>query len=519
MKTKKIGRVRPRKISRREFLKTAAGVGAIAAGPSVFHILGRRSYAAGKTARALLIPSPLITPGAMNSANAANTSSCIYDWLFRLEGKEQKFVNSLAESVEHSKDMSRWTFKLREKVKFHHGTELTADDVLFTVDRWLQKLGAPIGGMFTHLDKVEKVDRYVARFNLKRPDPDFLVKFLDYNAAILAHDYDYKTHGNTKPSGTGAFKVANYSVGQRMLLERNRDYFIPDLPKVDNLEFSFIPETQTQVMMLESGEADIIRYLGLDYVTRYQNHPTVDLQTVESAWHHTIAMRCDQPPFDDNRVRLAMKYCVDRPKMLKSAAYGYGILANDNPIWPKNIWYTDIGMRERNIDKAKELLAQAGYPKGLDVEIFCSSNFPPALEQVLTFQEMAKDAGIIVQVRASTRDIYLAKYWQKVSCQCTDWGHRENPLDLVSVNLISTAPWNESHYKNPDFDKLVNDAMTEADPVRRKEIFKKIEILLSEEGPSIIPFFYNSFAAVRKGVKGFQVTRNMINDYRFVDMG
>ena len=509
-----------RGITRREFLKTTAVSGATVVTSSMIPSVVKRSHAASKTARMLLIPSPKITPGHMTAGNEGNVASLIYDWLFRLEGPEQKFVNSLAESTEHSKDMTKYTIKLREKVKFHHGTELTADDVVFTVNRWLDpNLGSPVKPMFSNLDKVETAGRYLVRFTLKKPDPDFLLKFLEYNAAILAHDYDYNQLGNTKPSGTGAFKVVSYSPGQRMLLERNPSYFIQGLPKLDNFEIITISDMQTQIMALEANQADIIRMIGIQYVSRYKSHPDINLQSLELAYHLPITMRCDQPPFNDNRVRQAMKLVVDRKKMLESVAYGYGVLANDNHVWPKNRWYADIGMKEQNIEQAKELLAKAGYPKGLDVEIYTSSNLPPSMENVITYQEMAKPAGINVSIRGFTRDIYEAKYWRNVNLCCTNWGHRENPIDLLSLALRSNAPWNEGHYVNPDLDKLIDDASMEIDSVKRRELFKKIEILLSEDGPSILPFFYNTFAAVRKNVTGFQLTRNWINDYRFVQVG
>ena len=507
------------KVTRRQFLKTTALAGAATTVPGLFNILGKRAYAAGNPVRLLIAPAPIITPGQMTAGHAANVAGLLYDWLFRLEGPEQTFTNSLAEKVEHTRDMTKYTIKLREKVKFHHGTEFTAEDVIFTVNRWLDpSVGSSLKKVFSNLDNVETIDRYVVRFNLKRPDPDFLLKFLEYNSAMVAHDYDYKQYGNTKPSGTGPFKIVSYAPGQRMSLERNRDYYIPGLPKVDNFEVIYISDLQTQLMTLEAGQADIIRMLGMQYISRYRNHPDVTVVSMEGAYHIPITMRCDQPPFNDNRVRQAMKLVVDRKKMLESVAYGYGVTANDNHIWPKNQWYVDIGMKEQNIDKAKELLSQAGYSKGLDVEFYVPTNNPPSMDYAITFQEMAKAAGINLAIRGYPIDIFEGKYWRNVNLQCSVWGHRENPLNLLALALRSDGPWNEGHYKNPELDKLIDDASEEIDPAKRRTMFKKMEVLLSEEGPSVLPFFYNFFAAVRKNVTGFQLTRTTQNDYRYVQI-
>jgi peptide/nickel transport system substrate-binding protein len=510
-----------KKVTRREFIKTTACAGVAMTVPGIFNLLSKSAYAQSskKTLRVVAIPHPKITPGQMTSGPAANVVGCIYDYLFRLEGKEQKFTYSLAESTEHSSDMTQWTFKLREKVKFHHGTEFTADDVIFTVNRYFDKtVASPMRAMFEHIDKIEKKDRYLVRFLLKRPDPDFLLKFLEYNTAMLAHDYDYNQFGNTKPSGTGAYKVVNMTPGQRVYMERNPDYFIRGFPKVDNLEFILIQEPQTQLMTVEAGQADIMTWVPFDFLSRSRQNPELTLQGLPTSFHAPISMRCDQPPFNDNRVRQAMKLVVDRKMMVQTTVAGYGEVANDDFIWPKSILYNDIGIKERNIDNAKELLSKAGYPKGLDVEIHCESNKPPVMDVVLTFQQMAKPAGINVQIVGVTTDIYYAKYWLKAPVTCTSWGHRENPLDLLIQTVKTGVPWNEGHYSNPDLDKMLADALVEVDLKKRKEIVKKIQLLLSEEGPSVVPFFYNLFAVTRKRVAGFQQTRNFVNDYRFVEI-
>ena len=131
-----------KKVTTIEFIKTTACAAGVAITvPGIFNLLGKSAYAQSskKTLRVVAIPHPKITPGQMTSGPAANIVGCIYDYLFRLEGKEQKFIYSLAESTEHSSDMTQWTFKLREKIKFHHGTEFTADDVIFTVNRYFDK--------------------------------------------------------------------------------------------------------------------------------------------------------------------------------------------------------------------------------------------------------------------------------------------------------------------------------------------------------------------------------------------
>lgn len=507
------------KANRREFIKTATVAGALAATPGVFHIIGGTARAANTKCRVLMTPATKITPPTIKGGSGQNVASMIYDWLLRLEGPDQQLNPSLAESYEASADKKQWTFKLRDNVKFHHGTQFTADDVIYTAKRWLDpKTGGSMKTVFANVSEVVKKDKLVVTFVLSKPDPDFLLKLIEYNACMLAHDYDNDKLGNTKPSGTGAFKVRKIVPGQRMIMDANTDYFVPGAPRVGGMEVIFIPEIQTQVMTLEAGQADVIRWVSFDSVMRYKDHPKVELHHAKVANHANFYMRTDQAPFDNNLIRQAIKTCVDRDMMLNSAAYGYGVIGNDSPVWPLHPLYTDIGYRQRDIGKAKALLAEAGHPKGLDIEVVVPSNHPPLLDVALAMQQMVKPAGINLQVKGVTRDIYYGRYWLKCNCGITNWAHRENPLDLMNLSLRSGVPWNESHYASPELDSMLDAAGVEVDFDKRKAIVKKIEEYLVDQGPSVIPFFYYVFSATRKGVKGFQMARNMTNDYRFIEV-
>ena len=508
------------KVTRRGFLKTTALLGtAAAATPGIFHILGRAALADTSVCRVLMTPTADLTPPLLKSGEGQSVAAMIYDWLVRLEGPDNKLTPSLAESFESSKDMTEWTFKLRENVKFHHGSPFTAEDVVYTAKRWTNpEVGGPMKTVFADLQDVVSKDKMVVTFKLKKPDPEFLLKLLEYNAPILSHDYDNGQLGNTKPSGTGAFKVKSLTPGQRIVMEKNPDYFVPGLPKVNQMEVIFIPEIQTQLMTLEAGQADVIRWVGYDSVLRYKDNAKVNLHSVEVANHGNFYMRVDQAPFNDNRVRLAIKHCIDRKMALEAAAYGYGVVGNDSPVWPKHPLYSDVGIRERNLDKAKQLLSDAGFAKGLDVDVYVPSNQPPLLDTALAMQQMLKPAGVNLQIQGVTMDVYYARYWLKVNCGITNWAHRESPVNLMNITLKTGVPWNESHFSSADLDRKLDEVSVEVDAAKRKAMVKDIEAFLAEEGPSVIPFFYNVFAATRKGVKGFQMARNMTHDYRTIEV-
>jgi len=506
------------KLNRRSFLKVATAAG-VAAATSNLWLPRHLKAQAGSVARLGIIPAMPILPGNITSGDGSNIASIIYDWLFRLEGPEQVFTPSLATEGTPSEEARVWSLKLRQGVKFHHGTEFCAEDVVYTMNRWLDPaVGSGLAILFKQVDKVEAVGRYEVKVSLKVKDPDFLLKFLDYNAGMLSREFDNVGQGNNIPSGTGAFRVVEHTPNQRIILEKNPNYFIPGLPKVDRFEVHFVKEVPAQMLALEAGNIDLIRWVSFDQLLQYRNHPRVNLITVPLANLCPISFDSTQKPFDDPRVRRAAKLVVDRAQMMEAVAYGEGLLNNDDYVWPGSPWHTALPLKQRNLAEARKLLAEAGYSSGFSIDVYCSNNRPPTLEMVLAYKEMAKEAGINVEVKSFAQDIFYAQYWLKTPGMCASWGHRENPLDLLNVLVRSDAAWNEGKYVNPALDKLLDQCGEELDPAKRKAYYLEIQKILSEDGPGVVPFFYNAFGASSKRVRGFQMTRNFISDYRGVEV-
>ena len=314
--------------------------------------------------RVIIIPPARLAPGYLVDGAGAIVASFVYDWLFRINGQTGKVEPSLVETYTVSPDAKVWTMKLRKGVKFHHGTAFTADDVLYTVNRWLdKKLGMAPNGVFGSLiTKIEKVDPYTVRFTLSQTDVDFNLKLLDYNTPMLAHDYDNDKLGETKPSGTGAFQIETLVPKERVVFKANKGYWISGVPYVEKVEMLFIPDTETEIKMMESGQADVVTDISVDQYKRLNANPATTGLFIKLGHHVPISMRTDIPPFNNVKVRQAMKLVVDRQKMLDTVMFGMGSLGNDSPIAPFHPFYDDLGgVKQRDIEKAKALLAEAGY--------------------------------------------------------------------------------------------------------------------------------------------------------------
>lgn len=511
-----------KKLSRRAFIKKSAAIGLYAS--TLPSLLMAPSRAVGGSKEGILriaIEPPLaINPAFVNDFAGKQNSSCIYDYLIRW-WPETGLEGELARSWERSEDAKTWTFTLREGVRFHHGTEFTAETVVWNINWWINpKTAAPISSLLTNVKKVEKVGKYCIKIELEKPDPDFILVFTDYHTCMAPHDRDPETL-ESNPSGTGPFRMEEYVPGERAKMVRNANYWMKEngvnLPYLKEIRWIYLPDRLTQVAALQAGTADVIPRIGVAEALRLESDPQIKLISAAAANMTVIRMRSDRPPFQDNRLRLAMKYLVNRDNIIASCLGGRGLKANDHPVPPFSPWYDSAQrIRLRNVNKAKELLSQAGYGNGFKTELYVASNIQPNLNVALIFQEMVREANVNIEIKTMPRDIYLTKYWMDVDLGVTNWSNRVNPLQIFQLSYRSGAKWNESHYSNPELDRLIDGIASTINDTKRKNIYAKIQSLMAEEGPSIIPYFYNSNCAVRSNVTGYRKSPNDTDDLRKV---
>ncbi|MDD5014584.1 MAG: ABC transporter substrate-binding protein [Atribacterota bacterium] len=461
-----------------------------------------------------------LTPGLMEGPGCLEISQ-IYDWLVRVKPDSVDLQPELALSWESSPDAKIWTVKLREGVKYHDGTEFNADDVIFTVERSQDpEIGHLMQTNLAIIERMEKLDDYTVRFYLKMPNAKFMLIFAEYNMAILSHTYDYAKYGDLKPMGTGAFMVKEIVPTESVVLVKNPNYWMKGIPKYDEIQFVFIPDASTRCIMVESGEADIARYISATEAIRVRQNPNLNLLNQKLCGQNVVGMRVDIPPFNDNRVRLALKYCIDNEKMaqlLHSEELGVLVEVTESPITSLFTDYPSLPARGLNIEKAKQLLAEAGYPNGLDIDLYYSTNWPNTAEIAVTLKEMAEPAGIRINLNGFLRDIYLDKYWMNVEFGVTDWDTPIDPVILFRTTYITGAPWNETHLSNPAIDALVDKISSEADPEKMKELCGELQKIFYEEG-SVIMVTGAKYFVTSKRVEGYIPAVTSLDDMRFIDI-
>ena len=421
----------------------------------------------------------------------------------------------LATSWEPDDDLMGYTFHLREGVKFHHGKVFNADDVVFTFERLLDPAtGSPARGSLDSVNKVVKVDDYTVRFELKSPNA-FLPESLSiYQARVLPSDVDPDRFA-TQEFGTGPFIQVEYRPGERSVFRRNPDYWGYDeefpenrLPYLDEVIFYYMPEPETRVEALKTGAVDVYHEVQPISVASIEATPGVLVSEVASAAYINMAMIETQPPFDNKLVRQAFQAATDREVIHKVALFGRGIIGNDITIPPFDPHYDHTQeIPPYDVEKARSLLAQAGYPDGIDVTLHTSSISPGMDETAVAFKETAAPAGIRVTIKRHPEDVYWSNVWMVEPFTMVCWDGRP-PDEALSIVYLCDAVWNETYMCIPELDELVIRARGEVDLEQRKKTYAEVQRILIDDASRIIPVFRPIFLGLRDNVRGMSAHPN-----------
>ncbi|MGD1833463.1 MAG: ABC transporter substrate-binding protein [Sphaerochaetaceae bacterium] len=460
----------------------------------------------------------LITPGSWDG-QVFSLNSSIYEYLVEINPETGELDPVLATSWETS-DGKSWIFTLREGVTFHDGSTFDAEDLKFTIERTQDPaVGHLKKNDFAIVESINIIDPYKVEIKLKESRPTFIYLMTDYNMMMLSSDYDYASKGESKPMGTGPFKMEQLIPKESALLVKNTEYWDPALPKLDKIIIYFVPDIEASISMLEADRVDIVPFVTPVIKNRLASNG--DLSVIAPYQEHRfISLVQGMEPFDDNRVRLAFKYTMDPEVIAKSVAQmelNEGIFYNEVPVMNNQAEYLDLPLRERNIEKAKELLTQAGYPDGVTVDLYFASDHPFGKELAQTIKELSAPAGFNLELKGYTRDIYLSQYWLKAPMCITGWGARADISMLLNYAFRSDASWNESHINIPEVDVLIDKIRSEVDPDVRLGYYHELQKIFYDEG-TIINVQVPYLVAVNNRVVNYRQPISMIPQYKYMDI-
>jgi peptide/nickel transport system substrate-binding protein len=465
-------------------------------------------------------PSGTLDPAFSTSDPDATRINLVYERLVVLDESFSP-VPLLAESWETNEKGDVWTFHLRQGVTFHDGSAFTADDVVYTYKRLLDEAtGSPATSQLTALkaDGIEAVDPATVRFTLPSPIVDL--------PSLIANRFTYIVKAGTPSetlrtggAGTGPFKVETFVPGQEpSTFVKNEAYWRPGLPKVDRVEVRSIPDDAARFAAIGAGQVDILWDLPRVGLESLEADPNIKIVTVPSPFVVTLSAWCDTPPFDDVRVRQAMKYVVDRQQVLDLVLGGRGTLGDDNPVAPWIQFALKEPVRGQDIERAKALLAGAGHPDGIDIQLYTSSVGPSFLDIANLYAEQAAQAGIRVEIVQAPSADYWDNVWLKQPFIVSSWSGRAAD-EALSAPYLSTSEWNETHWKRPDFDAFVLEAQRTVDVAKRGELYQSAQRLLRDEGGAIISIFPDALGATRANVSGWKLhPQQSTKDFSQVDL-
>jgi len=528
------------KCSRREFLRTTTllGVSATAAYGIASKILGEdvlpdliSSAMAAEQKKGGVLKfgmqvQEMADPGTFSWTEKSIIARHVIEYLVET-GADGITRPNLATSWEASDDLKTWTFHLRKGVKWSNGDDFNADDVVFNFTRWLDpKTGSSNLGLFNAMleetgekddkgnpikrmtkDAVKKVDDHTVQLNLNSPVLSIPENLYNYPTGIVHRNFEKEGGDFSKnPVGTGPYELTKFKVGEIAVLKKRKEPYWGGEVFLDEVRFVDLGEDAgAYLAAIASKQVDGLYMLDLTTLDAAKNIPGIKVVSVPSTQTGIIRMKVTEKPFTDIRVRKAVQKTCDAQRQLDIAHRGLGIVAEHHHVAKIHPEYFALPPFKQDIEGAKKLLAEAGYPKGIDLT--CNvGNTDGVWEQdsVAVFKEDAAKAGINVKMNVMPSAQYW-DVWTKAPLSLTSWTHRPLAVMVLGLAYRTGVPWNESSYANPEFDAALTEAESTLDVESRRAKMEKVEKILQDDAVLVQPFFRAVFTAIRDNVVGFEM--------------
>src|SRR5688572_13710265 len=471
-----------------------------------------------------LVAEPVnLDPAQVTDLNSNRVGRRVVETLVTFPDESTQIVPGLAESWTISKDGLQYTFKLRSGIKFHDGTPLTAEAVKFSIERQINpehpahKLGKyPFANFFFgNVKAVEALSDERVAFLLKEPRASFLAILTAGAASIVSPTAVMKFGPDypLQPVGTGPFKFGSWDRGQRVVLEKNPAYWKFPV-KLDRVIYRPIVEDQARLTELLTGTLDVIVGVPPDFVGQLESGGKVGVLKQVGAHVWYLGINNQKKPFDDKRVRQALNYAVNKDAIVRDVLKGTGTPSR-GPVLP-NTWAADPTLKAYpyDPDRAKKLLAEAGYPNGFSTTLWVPESgsgmqSPVAMSTVM--QSNLKSVGVNVTLQTMEWGAFLAKLRSKEQeLFALSWMAGTEDPDMVMYPLLHSSQWtpngpNRALYKNPKFDDLLQQARLTTDQAGRASLYREAQRILVDDAPWIFVDHEIQIAALARRVQGFKL--------------
>lgn len=435
------------------------------------------------------------------AAASAEIAFNIFEGLVKA-APDGSIIPALATDWEISSDGLQYTFTLREGVKFHNGRALTAADVVYCLKRLIDPEITAKARDYTGVVSIKNRGNKVI-ITLSKRDAAFLALLTEFGASIYPPEAEEML--STQPIGTGPFVLTNWEPNNQLTLTKFEQYWQPELPKLNEIVLKIIPEPATAVNGLRTGHVDLVPRLEPDYLHQVINEQ--NLKIIDSPMNlvQLLAINNARPPFDDIRVRQALNYAIDREKIIQGVAWGRGNALGSNLSPAMDAWYKDLtGLYPYDPDRARQLLAEAGYPQGFSATLHLPAPYPLHRGAGEIIADQLVEVGIKLDIQVIEWGTWLEQIYTNREFELTVVGFT-GKLDPHTVlnRYLSTSSRNFGNFNSPEYDELLVKGLEESDPDRRLEIYRQLQTILAEEASNVYIMDPSQLAVMNNKIEGW----------------
>ena len=505
-------------VNRREFLAamgalglsaTAAGglltsAGALAATP--------KKGGLAKYANNLHGPDDQMDPIVFTSGIDYTRGIATYNGLIQF-GDNMTLHPELAEEWSPNSNATEFTFKIRKGVEFHDGSPLTADDVVWSMNRHLGEDSPSVAkALFGTVKEWQKVDSHTVKAVLTSPDSDLPAKLGEKQAKIVKKDtVDFR-----KGNGTGPFLLESFEPGVRSTHSRNPNYW-RDGANFDALELTGITDPQARVSALIAGDVDLINQVDTKGIRLIEQTDGVHVNSTPSGLYGGICcLKNTEPGSSDDFVK-GMQYIQDRERIVRSILKGHGVVGNDHPISPAYgaDHCHELPQRQYDPDKAKFHLDKSGYTSA---ELFVAPVVGGLEEACLLMQANLKKIGFDLRIKKVPTDGYWGAVWMKEPLNVVSWNQRPTANAMLSIQFAPGAAWNDTFWNNERFGELLKLQLAETDTAKRHEMLCEMQGLVHDGSGMVIPYHVNILDGVNDKIHGIpNIPLGSLGAYQWIE--